>query len=142
MRFLWIAWLACIVFAAGLWAQSAAVSQISGTVQDPTGLPVPAAQVTVLQTGTGLARTTQTGQDGAYVLPSLPVGPYRLEVRKDGFTTYVQTGIVLQVNTSPTINATLRVGAVSEQVQVEAAAAMVETQSTGVGQVVDAQRVV
>ena len=72
----------------------------------------------------------------------LPVGPYRLEVAKDGFTTFVRTGIVLQVASSLTIDASLSVGSVSEQVLVEAAAEMVETRSNGVGQVVDQQRVV
>jgi hypothetical protein len=127
---------------AGLFAQSSTVSQISGTVQDASGLFVPGAQVTVTQTETGLSRNTQTGADGAYLLPSLPIGPYRLEVKKEGFTTYVQSGIILQVNTNPSIDVNLRVGSVSDQVLVEAAAAMVETHSTGVGQVVDQRRVV
>ena len=60
-----------------------------------------------------------TGGDGNYVLPDLPVGPYRLDVSKEGFATAVQTGIVLQVATNPTINISLKVGNVSEQVQVE-----------------------
>lgn len=129
-----------LVACAGLFAQS--ISQISGTVQDPTGLAVPGADVTVTQTQTGLTRSTQTGSAGTYVLPSLPVGSYRLDVRKEGFSAYVQNGIVLQVDTAPTIAVTLKVGAVSEQVSVEAAAAMVETQSTAVGQVVNQQQVV
>jgi hypothetical protein len=111
-------------------------------VVDASGLAVPGAQVEVTQTSTGLTRATVTGADGAYVLPSLPVGPYKLEVKKEGFATFVQSGIVLQVDTNPTIDVTLKVGSVSEQVQVEASAAMVETHSTGIGQVVDEQRVV
>src|SRR5438128_970019 len=122
---------------AGLWAQSAA--QILGTVQDTGGGLIPSAQVTVTQISTGATRTTQTGENGTYVLPNLPVGPYRLEVAKDGFTTFVRTGIVLQVASSLTIDASLVVGSVSEQVLVEAAAEMVETRSNGVGQVVDRQ---
>jgi hypothetical protein len=131
-----------IVSGAAVFAQSAAVSQISGTVQDSSGLAVPEAQIRITQTDTGLMRTTVSEADGSYILTSLPTGPYRLEVSKQGFSTYVQSGIVLQVNTNPTIGITLKVGSVSEQVQVEAAAAMVETRSTGVGQVVDQQRVV
>ncbi len=77
-----------------------------------------------------------------YSLPSLPLGPYRMEVKKEGFSTYVQSGIVLQVDSAPTIDPVLKVGAVSESVQVEASAAMVETHSTGVGQVVNQQQVV
>jgi hypothetical protein len=124
------------------WSQAVSVAQISGTVQDATGLAVPGAQVKVTQTATGLTRTTDTGADGVYILQSLPIGPYRLEISKDGFSTYSQSGIVLQVNTNPTINVSLKVGSVAEQVSVEASAAMVETQSTGIGQVVDSQRVV
>jgi hypothetical protein len=125
-----------------LWSQSTSVSQISGTVQDSTGLVVPGTQITVTQTDTGLVRSTASGPDGAYLLPGLPVGPYRLEAKKEGFTSYIRSGIVLQVSTNPAIDISLTVGSVSEQVQVEAGAAMVETHTTAVGQVVDAQRVV
>ncbi len=130
----------CLAFSFGLFAQS--VSQISGTVKDASGLGIPAADVTVTQTDTGVTRTAQTGASGDYSLPSLPLGPYRLEVKKDGFASYVQSGIVLQVDSAPTIDPVLKVGAVSDTVQVEAAAAMVETHSTGVGQVVNQQQVV
>ena len=130
----------CIALGSGLFAQS--VSQISGTVKDGTGAAIPGAEVTVTQTDTGVTRTAQTDASGVYSLPSLPLGPYRMEVKKDGFTTYVQSGIVLQVDTAPTVDPVLKVGAVSESVQVEAAAAMVETHSTGVGQVVNSQDVV
>jgi hypothetical protein len=64
-----------------------------------------------------------------------------LEVSLPGFRTYVQTGIVLQVGSSPEVNATLEVGQVSETVEVQANAALVETRSTGVGTVIDNQRV-
>ena len=142
MRVLGAAFLLCVAVCTGLWGQSTAVSQIVGTVQDSTGLAVPGAQVRITQTATGLVRSVTTAANGSYVLPSLPVGPYRLEVTKEGFSTYVQSGIVLQVNSNPTIDVALKIGSVTEQVQVEAAAAMVETRSTGVGQVVDSQRIV
>ena len=76
------------------------------------------------------------------MLPNLPIGPYQLEISKEGFNKYVQTGIVLQVDTNPTVDAVLKVGSVAEQVSVQADAALVETQSTGVGTVIDQQRVV
>src|SRR4029079_5101014 len=71
----------------------------------------------------------------------LTIGPYMLEASLPGFRTYVQTGIVLQVSDSPSLNITLNVGQVSEQVEVQANATLVETQSTGVGRVIDNQRV-
>jgi hypothetical protein len=111
-------------------------------IYDPTGSTVPGAEVRATQTDTGLVRTTTSAADGAYVLTNLPIGPYTLEIRKEGFNKYVQSGIVLQVNTNPTLDAALKVGSVSEQVTVEAGTALVETHSTGIGTVVDNQRVV
>src|SRR5579864_6716839 len=136
--------LACqpgILATALAWGQ-ASTSQIKGVVQDSTGSVIPAASVKVTQNDTGLVRTTVSGGDGGYVLTNLPIGPYTLEVTKEGFAKYVQTGIVLQVDSNPNIDATLKIGAISEQVTVEAGALMVETHSTGIGTVVDNQRVV
>jgi Carboxypeptidase regulatory-like domain/TonB dependent receptor len=130
----------CLALSSGLFAQ--AVSQISGTVKDATGAAIPDAQVTAIQVDTGVTREAQTDANGVYSLPSLPLGPYRLEVKKEGFAPYIQSGIVLQVDSAPTIDASLKIGALSEAVQVEASAAMVETHSTGVGQVVNQQQVV
>src|ERR1051325_9168306 len=78
---------------------------------------------------------------GAYAFPNLPVGPYQLKVVLQGFNTYVRDGIVLQVGSNPELNVTLAVGNISEQVTVTANASLVETRNTGVGQVIDNQRV-
>src|ERR1700730_12263364 len=134
--------LAVLLGCAAMWAQAVSTSQISGVVEDATGSAVQAAEVKVTQTGTGLVRTVTTGADGSYTLANLPVGPYQLQVRKPGFSAYLQTGIALQVNTNPAITATLKVGSVTEQVVVDASVAMVETHSNGVGQVIDQQKVV
>src|SRR5262245_27981034 len=99
-----------------LWAQ--ATAQISGAVQDQSGAVLPGVEITATQTGTGVSRMTVSNETGYYVLPNLPLGPYRLEASLPGFRTFVQTGIVLQVNASPTINIALQVGQVSEQVEV------------------------
>src|SRR4029434_2750782 len=66
---------------------------------------------------------------------------YMLEAALPGFRTYVQTGIVLQINSNPALNVTLEVGQVSDQIEVQADAALVETRSVGVGTVIDNQRV-
>jgi hypothetical protein len=55
------------------------------------------ASVTASQTDTGFTRTVVTDETGAWIMSNLPTGPYRLEVSLQGFRTYVQTGIVLQV---------------------------------------------
>jgi hypothetical protein len=131
----------CLVSAGTGWAQAVGGSQVSGVVKDATGGVLPGVEVTITKTDTGAVRTVFTGADGAYVFPNLPVGPYKLKVVLQGFNTYVQESIVLQVNSNPTIDVALAVGNVGEQVTVTASAATVETRSTGVGQVIDNQQV-
>jgi hypothetical protein len=126
---------------AAAWAQGGATAQIRGIVRDSTGAVVPAADVKATQTDTSVVRSTTTGEDGGYTLTNLPLGPYRVEVSKQGFNTYVQSGIQLNVGSAPTIDVTLQVGEVTQQVVVQSQAPLVETQSTSVGQLVDSQRV-
>src|SRR5437016_1255194 len=122
-----------------VWGQSTA--QISGTAKDQSGAVLPGVELTATQTATGIARSVVTNETGSYVLPNLPIGPYRLEASLPGFRTFVQTGIVLQVNGNPEINVVMAVGQVAETVEVQADAALVETRNTGVGQVIDNVRV-
>ena len=122
------------------WGQSSA--QVSGTVKDSTGAVMAGVQVTMTQTETGLARSVVTDSAGFYTMPNLPVGPYKLEAVQSGFGTYVQSGILLQVADSLNLNVTMAVGQVTQSVQVEAGAALVETRATGISQVIDNTRVV
>src|ERR1700689_571994 len=108
-----------------------AVSQISGTTKDQSGAVVPGVEVTAIKTDTGARRTAVTNDAGEFVIPNLLIGPYRIEEAKTGFRTYVQTGIELQVDSSPNIPVTLGVGAVNETISVEANATQVETQKLG-----------
>jgi hypothetical protein len=123
------------------WTQAVASSQVSGVVKDSSGAVLPGAEVTITKTDTGTVRTVFSGADGGYVFPNLPVGPYQLKVGLQGFNTYIQENIVLQVNTNPTIEVALTVGNIGEQVTVSAGTATVETRSIGVGQVIDNQQV-
>src|SRR5262245_35305187 len=88
----------CVLSCATVLAQAASTAQIDGLVRDQTGAILPGAEISVTQTDTGLSRSTLTNETGTYVLTNLPTGPYRLEVSLPGFRTYVQSGIVLQVN--------------------------------------------
>jgi hypothetical protein len=107
-----------IVACGDVWAQ--ATAEISGTVTDPTGAVLPGVAVTVTQTDTGITRETVTNETGAFILTNLPIGPYRLEAALQGFSTSVQTGIVLQVGSSPVLNVVLGLSAVAETVEVQA----------------------
>ena len=102
---------------------------------------MPGVQITATQTDTGVTRSVISNETGTYVLPSLPTGPYKLEVSLPGFRTFARTGIVLDVNASPVINISLEIGQVTETVEVQANAALVETRSSGVGQLMETQRI-
>src|SRR5689334_12569940 len=121
------------------WAQGTA--QIGGIVKDQSGAVLPGVEVAVTQTATGAKRTAVTNETGIYVLPSLPIGPYMLEAALPGFRTYVQSGIVLQVDDRPDINVVLQVGQTSEQVEVRENATLVESRTTAIGHVVTNQEV-
>jgi hypothetical protein len=76
-----------------------------------------------------------------YVLANLPIGPYQLDVTLQGFRSFRQTGLVLEVSANPTINVTLELGRIEETISVQASASMVETRSPGIGQVINNQQV-
>lgn len=117
--------------AAPAWAQLA-TAELSGRVTDSSDAVLPGVTVTATQTATGLTRSVVTDENGAYLISNLPTGPYRLEVALQGFRTYVQTGIVLQVGATPTINAALELGSLEETVTVEAAAPLVDVRRAGI----------
>ncbi len=109
---------------------------IRGTVLDPSGATVQAATVTAQQVETGLTRSAITDRQGAYVLIELPIGHYQLEVHAKGFQKYLQQGISLDVNETATVNVTLKVGSESQQVEINADAALVQSTVSSLGETV------
>src|SRR6202162_27761 len=136
--------LLCAVLALFI-ALSAAAQQITGsirgTVADSTGATVQGASVSATQTETGLSRTSVTDRTGAYVLLELPVGHYRLQVEGKGFATYVQQGIVLDVNETATIPVRLAVGAETQHIEVQADAQLIQGTVTSLGKMVSEREV-
>src|SRR5436190_23985204 len=103
-----------LLASANAFAQAGATAQISGVVKDSSGGVLPGVDVTATQTDTGLKRNATTEVDGSYTILNLPPGPYRVEATLQGFKSFAQTGIVLQVGASPAINVTMSIGAVAE----------------------------
>jgi hypothetical protein len=130
-----------VLLAVPMFPQAVAVAEVHGTVVDSTGARMPSAQVSMTDTDKGVTRSTVTDETGYYSLPNLPVGPYRLAVHLPGFKDYVQTGIVLVVNNNIQQNVTMQVGAVTETVEVNDIANLVETKETSVASVIDQQRI-
>ena len=114
---------------------------IRGTILDPTGATVPGASVKATQTETGLTRNTVTNRSGEYILLELPVGHYWLEATAKGFQTYIQQGIVLDVNETANIPVRLAVGAEIQKLQVEADAQLIQTTVTSLGKTVTEREV-
>jgi hypothetical protein len=133
--------LVLLVLSAAAWAQLN-TAQLAGKIADTSGAVLPGATVTITQTETGAVRSVVSDAEGAYLLSNLAPGPYKLEVSLQGFRTYVQTGIVLQVAATPTINVSLALGGLEETVTVEAAAPLVDVKSAGVSEVVESERIV
>jgi hypothetical protein len=131
-----------LCFSHTLMAQSSGSAQISGSITDQSSAVVSNAQVRVTQTDTAQVRTTVSSASGSYVFPSLPVGPYTLEVIAQGFQHYVQSGIVLAVGNEVEVNVPLQVGNVSQEVHVSGEAGLVQTQDTSISELVDKQRIV
>src|SRR5258708_31457075 len=106
---------AAMLLSSGLLAQSA---NIVGTIRDSSSAAVPGARVTAVNIHTGLRQTRESSAEGTYSLPLLPVGQYRLEVKKEGFQRHVQSGITLAVNDNATLDIALVVGSLAESVTV------------------------
>ncbi len=111
-------------------------ASITGLVTDAQGGVVPNATVTATNTGTGVSRSVTTNEAGSYTISPLIPGTYELKMTTSGFKTKVQTGIVLETGAVVKVDGQLEVGAVTESVEVTAAAAMLQTQETSVAGVV------
>lgn len=135
---------ASILFSLGILAILAimpSVAQITttviyGTVSDSTGAVVPSAKVTAVNTDTNLSRTVETNSQGEYRIELLPVGHYDVQVDATGFQKFVQHGILLTIDQTALVNATLQVGNVNETVSVTAAPPMVNTSNSTIGRTV------
>jgi len=125
----------CLVFAGHANAQSTA--SIQGTVTDASGAAVPNATITVRNEGTGEERVTQSDATGAYLVASLPVGRYRIEVKSPGMQPMALTGLDLSVSTTVRQDIALKVAASSETIEVTAAPPVVESSAVSVGSVVN-----
>jgi hypothetical protein len=124
-----------LVWAATALGQSTAVLQ--GTVTDASGASVPGAEVVVQNQATRVVWKTETNSSGNYLLAGLPPGVYRIEVKRAGFQTHVESDVKLDVGTIVVRNVSLQVGSVSQQVVVSGGAPVIETGTITVGQVVD-----
>ncbi len=118
-----------MLFSAPARAQVAGAT-LSGTLTDPSGSGVPNATVSIKNTATGIARAVATDETGFYSVPNLTPGVYEVTFSAEGFSTKVETGITLTVGSQQTLNSALKVGQVSQRVEVTGEVSQVELTSS------------
>jgi hypothetical protein len=102
---------------------------------------VPDAKVTAKNMATGVERTTQTESSGVFLLSSLPVGAYRIEIRHSGFVTLIVSSLTLEVGSTVSQTYQLKVGEVTSTVEVTSEAPLVEQATISVSQVINSKTV-
>jgi hypothetical protein len=127
------------VFSGLVCAQS--TGSIGGTVTDAVGAVIPNASVTVQSQGTGESHATRTDVSGIYLVPSLPVGTYRIEVKSSGMQTTFASGVELSVGSALRQDFSLKVGSATETIEVSGAAPLIDSSSASLGSVVDQRTV-
>jgi len=119
------------------WGQEVTAA-IVGTVVDPTNAPIKNAKVTATDTERGTVYQGETNDAGAYNINRIPVGDYELRVTAQGFQTSVHPAITLVLNQTARIDVQMKVGQVSETVEVTSSAPILKTESTQVDTIIDA----
>ena len=112
-------------------------AQLTGVVTDPSGAVILGADLAATNIETGISQKTTSNEQGIYRLLNLQPGQYRLTGRLAGFKTFSQQPITLQVGGSLTMNISLQVGDVADQVTVVGDASLIESDSSSFGQVVN-----
>ena len=125
--------LALLVTVSTLAFGQSSTASILGNVTDQSGAAVAGASVTVTNAGTGLQRVTQTDASGNYVVPTLPVGIYKVEAKSQGLQTQIANNVELQVNQNSVQNFSLKVAPASEVITIEATAPVIESTTMTVG---------
>jgi hypothetical protein len=121
------------------WSQSITAT-LRGTVHDAAGAVIPGATVTVRNNGTGITHTTTTNNTGDYVVLQLPPANYTVTVSSKGFEPSKLTNIVLNVDQEARVDATLGIGAVAQQVEVNSTAILLQTEDSVNGSVIDSEK--
>jgi hypothetical protein len=133
--------LAAAIAATASFAQTP-TGEISGTVVDASGAIVSGAKVTVTNPATNSQRLAESNNQGLFNVPALQPGTYNIRVEKQGFAAQSQNGITLQTSQVISLTFNLKVGSVTETVEVAATAPVIESETTSIGTVIENKRIV
>ncbi|MBI1760892.1 MAG: TonB-dependent receptor [Acidobacteria bacterium] len=136
-----VATVLCFLLTTAIFAQFDTAT-VLGTVRDDSGNAVVGARVTLTNLGTGIEATATTDENGAYQFLNVKLGTYKVSAEAKGFSTAVASGITATVGARQRVDLTLKVGALTETVQVTDAASLVETETSDRGQIINRQQIV
>jgi len=126
-----VLFLTCV---SGVGAQSESINAtIRGRITDPSGTAVPGTTVLAVNDATGYARSVPTGDDGYFVIATLPIGTYTVTVTKEGFSTLKFSGIVLEAGQEAVVDGALKLGSLSTSVEVSGGAPLLDPARTNIG---------
>src|SRR5579864_355247 len=131
MQRIGICMLVWMLFLPAAWPQASS-SSVGGTVRDVGQAVIPKASVTLTNTATNVARTTETNDSGLYVFPGVFPGPYRISVESAGMQKY-EANFTIQVQQDATVDVVLQVGQAATQVEVKAVSLLVDTSNPTLG---------
>jgi hypothetical protein len=135
---------ACVVVLALMLPVSFAFAQqgqssIQGRVLDASGASLPGVTILVTHEGSGVFRNVVSGADGSYFMTGLVPGPYRVEAELAGFRKYERRGLVLQIGTTATVEISLEIGTLEQNITVTGESPLIDVTSTQVATNIDQQ---
>ena len=114
---------------------------IVGTVHDQKGANVPGVNVTVTNPSTGLQRQTKAADNGIFRVMALPTGIYQIKAEAAGFATTTTNGVEIGVDQIRDVEIVLKIGTKTETVEVQSEAALTQTESSKLGEIIDNRKV-
>jgi hypothetical protein len=136
MKYLLLAMLAVMLVPVAGFGQTRTTGQIVGTVRDATGAVIPNAEIVLIDAGTGNTAESKSGPDGGFVFPNLQPGTYTITATAQGFQPVTLQKVEVLTSRSTDVTVQFQVAGVTEQIQVEGRAAVVETTSTTIANTV------
>src|SRR5262245_5858879 len=134
-------WLAAVLVAGGMWAQSTA-AEIVGSIESQDGASLPGVLLTITHQSSGQERTVTADRNGNYVVASLPLGAYRIKAELPNFKTQIRDGVVLRVAEQVRVDLVLQVGDVQDEITVTEFAPLLKAANAEVGEVIANQRII
>ncbi|PWU00502.1 MAG: hypothetical protein C5B51_25025, partial [Terriglobia bacterium] len=133
--------IAAVLLLSGAPLLAQTLGQITGEVADASHSAVPDSTVTLTNTATNAVRQASTNDQGLYTFPSVPPGIYNMRVEHPGFKSAASNNVEVQVQQTVRLDFTLEIGQVTESVQVEATAALLQSENATVGSVIESKSI-